>query len=277
MKMVNGFMGKTHALLSVMLFSLCMLIPVDFFQNIYTAIKENILFTIVLFIVLIGGALLPDLDNSQSCAGSTLGAVGGIYTVFMQSTSHIIWNLMHLRGDRPPINQHRYFWHTLVAGGGILSAFYFLIPDSEFTIIEIIKRDGIEHNVGLIFLIMTVFIGVLVGSDMVLSRFIKLFKLPKILNYILPVLMIVYLFFIDVSHIHILGICLGMGYIFHCIEDFFADSGVPLLFPIPIKKQFWHRCRFLITCETGSLTNTILDIVFLAIDIGLLFLIYIRR
>ena len=100
-------MGKTHALLSVMLFSLCMLIPVDFFQNIYTAIKENILFTIVLFIVLIGGSLLPDLDNSQSCAGSTLGAVGGIYTVFMQSTSHIIWNLMHLRGDRPPINQHR--------------------------------------------------------------------------------------------------------------------------------------------------------------------------
>ena len=65
---------------------------------------------------------------------------------------------------------------------------------------------------------------VLCGSDMILYRLIKLFKLPKMLSYILPVLVLIYTFTLDFSHLRILGICIGFGYLFHCLEDFFADS-----------------------------------------------------
>ena len=76
--MIKGFMGKTHALLSVMLLSILLLVPVEFLQQMLGLLKKDILFFIVGMVVLIGGALLPDLDNAQSCAGSTLGFMGSI-------------------------------------------------------------------------------------------------------------------------------------------------------------------------------------------------------
>ena len=119
-----------------------------------------------------------------------------------------------------------------------------------------------------------IFMAILVGSNMVFGRIIMKFKLPKILNYILPVLVIVYTFFIDFDHLRILGMCIGMGYLFHCLEDCFADSGVPILWPLPLGNQLWKRIRFIITCQTGGLVNTILDMVILTIDIVLIALIF---
>src|SRR5574344_410413 len=107
---VYGWMGKTHALLSVMLLCICMLIPVNIFKETFWLLKDNILFFIVGVTVLVGGALLPDLDNCQSSAGSTLGFMGSIVTIFMQSTSSIIWTLAHSKRERSPMTQHRYLW-----------------------------------------------------------------------------------------------------------------------------------------------------------------------
>ena len=272
--MIKGFMGKTHALLSVMLMLLCMLIPINFFKETIWLLKDNILFFIVGIIVLVGGALLPDLDNCQSSAGSTLGFMGSICTIFMQSISSIVWTLLHGKGDRTPNTPHRYFWHTLLASFGILSLFIFGLKGSNDTIIGLVKENGIasflQNYVVLLFFIVIMFMAVLCGSDMILYRLIKLFSLPKSLSYIIPIGVLVYIFTIDLYHLRILGICIGLGYLFHIIEDFFADSGVPLFFPIPIKRQMWHRCNFPITCQTGGLVNTIIDIVILAIDIGLI-------
>ena len=101
-------MGKTHCLLSIMLMCICMIIPIDFFKETFWLLKDNIIFFIVGLIALVGGALLPDLDNCQSSAGSTLGPLGSICTIFMQSISSIIFTLYHGRSDMTPINQHRY-------------------------------------------------------------------------------------------------------------------------------------------------------------------------
>ncbi len=275
---ISGWLGRTHSLMSIMIMCICMLIPIDLFKETFWLLKENILFFIVGVIVLVGGALLPDLDNCQSSAGSTLGPLGSICTIFMQSTSSIIWNLCHAKGDKPPMTQHRYFWHTLVAGLGMLSLFMFGLKNGNDTIINCIKQQTflgfLENNVVLLFLIIIIFMAVLCGSDMIMYRLIKFFKLPKILSYICPVAVLIYVFTIDFTHLHILGICIGFGYLFHIIEDFFADSGVPLLWPIPIHKQMWHRCRFIITCETGGIINTIVDAIILIIDICLIMLIF---
>lgn len=279
--MIKGFMGKTHALMSIMLMCICMLVPASIFQKTFWLLKENILLFIVGLIVLVGGALLPDLDNSQSSAGSTLGPLGSICTIFMQSISSIFYTLYHGKNDRPPINQHRYFWHTTVVGIGFICLFWFGLHEGDGTLIDLIKSyDDIimflQDNVSLLFFIIILFMAVLVGSNMVLSRIIKFFHLPKILNYILPTIVLVYIFTISLSNVRILGICVGFGYLFHCLEDFFADTGCPLLWPIPIKGRVWFRCKFPITCTTGGLMNTIIDILILAIDIALIALIFVK-
>lgn len=276
--MIKGFMGKTHALLSVMLLCVCLLIPVNVFKETIWLLKENILFFIVGLIVLIGGALLPDLDNSQSSAGSTLGFMGSICTIFMQSISSIVWTLVHTKHERHPMTPHRYFWHTLVASIGLICVFFFGMPKGEATIIKGIQEESfsifIQNHVSLLIFIILMFMAVLCGSNMIVYRLIKWFKLPKIINYIIPTLVLIYIFTIDYNHLRILGLCIGFGYLFHCLEDFFADSGVPLLWPIPIKGCCWQRCRFLITCQTGGLVNTILDVVILGIDICLIILVF---
>ena len=118
---------------------------------------------------------------------------------------------------------------------------------------------------------------ILCGSDMVLRRVIKWLKLPKALNYISPIAMCGYLLIIDYTHLRILGICIGLGYIFHCIEDCFADTGVPILWPLPIQGKCWRRIKFFKTCQTGGLANTILDLIVLVIDIGLIILILMKE
>lgn len=271
---VHGWMGKTHALLSVMLLCILMLIPINVFEETIWLLKNDILFFIVGIVIVVGGALLPDLDNCQSSAGSTLGFMGSIMTIFMQSTSSIIWTLMHSKHDRRPMTPHRYFWHTSVVSIVIILIFWFFIPISDSTIISEISEEGIlvflQNNIAVLFLIILIFMAVLCGSDMILFRIIKFFKLPKFISYIFPVLVIIYVFTLNYTKIRVLGICLGFGYLFHCIEDFFADSGVPLLWPIPIKGHLWYKCKFFTTCTTGGLVNTIIDIVVLAIDIVLI-------
>lgn len=278
--MVKGFMGKTHSLLSVMLLCICMLIPVNVFKETIWLLKDNILFFIVGIIVVVGGALLPDLDNNQSSAGSTLGFAGSIMTIFMQTISSIVWTLAHTRHERHPMTPHRYFWHTLFVSVGIILIFWLGIPTGDTTIFSSIKEESfgvfMQNNMAIILFMILAFMAVLCGSNMVLYRPMKWFKLPKIINYIFPVLVLIYLFTLDYSHLRVLGICIGLGYLFHCLEDFFADSGVPLLWPIPIKGHMWFRCHFLVTCTTGGLINTILDIVTLTIDIGLIALIFLK-
>lgn len=282
--MIKGFLGKTHSLLSIMLLCICLLIPVNVFKETIWLLKDNILFFLIGIIVTVGGALLPDLDNVQSSAGSTLGFMGSIFTTFMQSTSSMIWNLVHTKKERRPPTPHRYFWHTLVAGLGIFSLFFFGLPKGDTKIIDDIKEKSIgtwfQENVILLFFVLFLFMAVLCGSNIVMHKIITWFRLPKVLNYISPTAICGYLFAIDYNHLRILGICIGLGYIFHCIEDCFADTGVPILWPIPIKGQFWHRIKFIVTCKTDtkspSLANTIIDIVVLCIDIGLIALIFLK-
>ena len=277
---VQGWMGKTHALFSIMLLCICLMIPFSVFQETIWLLKDNVLFFTVGLIAVAGGGLLPDLDNSQSSAGSTLGFMGSICTIFMQSTSSMLFTVIHTRKDRPPVTPHRYFWHTLVASAGIFCMFFFGMPDSEMTFIEGIKKYSfwgfLQDNITMMVFFLFIFMAILCGSDMVLGKIITFFKLPKILSYILPIAGLVYVIFLKFSQLRILGICIGMGYAFHCLEDFFADTGVPLLWPIPIHGKLWQRCKFFITCETGGTVNTILDLLILAIDIGLIALIFLE-
>ena len=93
-------------------------------------------------------------------------------------------------------------------------------------------------------------------------------------KYIFPTLLLVYVFTTTYANLKVLGVCFGAGYLFHCIEDCFADTGIPsLIFPIPQfwRKKVWGRMRLTpITITTGSLANTILDFIATGLAIFLL-------
>lgn len=280
MKTLNGFMARTHAILSIVLLEICMIIPLEIFQTTFWQLKSSVLLGIAGFFMLVGGALLPDLDNYVSKAGATLGPVGSIFTIFMQSTSSIVFNLYHGKNDARPMSQHRYLWHTPIIGIGIAALFYFGLPNGNYTIFTNISNSiqtgqmayFLKTNATLVLFIILSFTTTLVGSGIIISKVGKVFPIPWFVKYVLPAGILVYVFTASYSDLRILGVCMGAGYLFHILEDFFADSGVPLIWPIPAfwcKKVWWRAHSIPFSVTTGGLVNTIIDYAALFVAIGL--------
>lgn len=281
-----GFMARTHAMLSIILMAICMLIPLDLFKKTFWVLKEDILLFIVALIMLTGASLMPDLDNNISAAQNRSGVLGSIFTIFMQSTSSIMWTVYHWK-DQKPISQHRYLWHTPFVGIGLTLLLYLGLPNYDFTIFQGISQSirnkefgqFILNNATLFLFIILAFMSVLIGSSIILSRLDKFITIPWPIKYILPAASLIYIFTTTFSNLKILGFCIGMGYLFHILEDFFADSGVPLIWPIPAFwcKQIWWRAKFPITVKTGGLANTIIDFVSFFIAIGLMIFVFVNK
>ena len=274
---LDAFMGRTHCLLSLCCLFAFMLIPLEFFEMTFWKLKENWLLALVAIIVLCGGALFPDLDADMSKAAATLGPLGVIFKTFMKSTSLIVWNLYHFKGDRKPDNQHRYLWHAPLIWVGLGILLYVGLNGGEYgiftNIINSFKTDSflyfLRKNAILVLFILLMFMSVLIGSSMVLDVSVKVLgkslSIPKSLKYIIPVLVLIYIFSTSYSNLRILGICFAAGAVLHCLEDGFADTGLPsLIFPIPQfwRNKVWGRIKlFPVTVTTNSTMNTIIDFV----------------
>lgn len=288
-KTIDGFLGKTHSLLSLTIMTIFMMIPFYPLQITFGTLKSNILLYIVCLIILAGASLLPDLDNTQSSAGSTLGPLGSIFTLFMKSTSSIVWNIYHFKGDQKPNTQHRYLWHTPIIGIGLIALFYFGIPNGNYTIFTNIKNSieagmfgrFIQTNMTLILFIILCFMAVLVGSNMVLYTFSKFLPIPFFVKYILPAGSLVYIATATYSDLKVVGVCLGVGYLLHCLEDFFADTGIPLIWPIPKfwgkNKKVWWRPNLPLRVTTGGTVNSVIDFISLIAFIGLTIVVFIKK
>ena len=84
----DGFQGLTHWLISVLFFLLMWLIPWSFGNNFIASIRDSVGFTFLIFFVIGGGSLLPDLDsNPLEGGGSTaiyqLGILGEALSIAM--------------------------------------------------------------------------------------------------------------------------------------------------------------------------------------------------
>ena len=283
---IEGFMGLTHTLLSISLLLVCILIPFEPFQLTFGKLRESWILMVAGLTVCVGGALFPDLDNDQSSAGHTLGVLGSIFTIFMKSTSSIVWNVYHFKADQRPTTQHRYLWHAPIIGLGLCLLFYFGLPTGEYTIFTNLSNSiqtgqvsyFFQTNAILTLFIILMFMAILVGANMILYRLGNIFPIPPFVKYIFPVLMLGYIFTTTYTNLKILGVCFGAGYLFHCLEDCFADTGIPsLIFPIPQfwRKKVWGRMRLTpITIQTGSMMNTVLDFIALGVMIFLLVIVF---
>lgn len=126
-----GFSGFNHLMLTVMIFLLLLLIPLDPFSSFLKSMVTNPITGIIAFFIIAGAALLPDLDNLAEDGGGLalwqLGFVGSVLSTIMVTISSIMTSIFKSKKDQLPPTQHRMFWHTWVIPLVLFFSFFFYI------------------------------------------------------------------------------------------------------------------------------------------------------
>lgn len=259
---LEGWMGRTHALLSINILLLCLILRLPM----VTEMLSSVAFFIYILVIFTGAVLLVDLDADESTSKYVLGPVGLMCTAFMKSTSAITWNIYHLKNDYRPENQHRFLWHCPLVAIACFGALYFFMPNGNQSLMDFFKTtklDTLQNYSSLIVFLVILFMAVLVGSNMLIKLVKKFVSVPMFVAYILPLACIFFSLTLTLSQLKIACFFLGLGFVLHQLEDLFADHGIPLLFPIPLiwLKKAWKKFRFPFAVTTGSTANTFVDII----------------
>lgn len=281
-----GFSGVNHVLIAIMLFLLLLIIPVDPFSSFLKSFLISPVTGVMAFLVVCGGALLPDLDNLKSDGGSAaswdLGILGSIISSIMATISSIMTSVFHGKKDVKPDTQHRFFWHTLIVPIIMFLLMLFFLKDGDSKLIELFIPFSIDTFPAMeLSCILMVGICVYVGSSLLLKKIknIKLFKFkPSIISLSLAAItMLICLFAMNLSEFKLISYCVALGYLFHLIGDMFADGGIPALFPFTgVVGKFFMRIKLLpVTVKTGSTLESLLKVVFAVIDAILLYFVFV--
>lgn len=250
----HGFMGFTHALSAVAVVLLWFVFFPGTFRDLFSS--DNLTVLILLVLVVSGGALMPDLDNTQSSAKSALGPIGALLSAAMRATSPIIKTLIHSKYDKDLDNPHRGFYHTALCAvimGGIAAV---LCSNLIHVDLGPISVNGVFFALILAFVTVDMALSVLAKP---LMRKVKSAGgiLGGVLGIIISLALVMVLFYFlpkDMNYMAV-GIGYGLGWLIHDIGDCFTTAGVPLLFPIPIRGHLWWNIRFLKIKAGGVIEN----------------------
>lgn len=273
-----GFSGTNHVLIAIALFELFWIfgIYIKLFPIFTTPLQVAFSFFIVC-----GAALLPDMDLTKSegagVAAYKLGFLGTMLSSTMVIISSLMTSIFHTKKDVKPFTQHRFFWHTLLIPIIIFLLIRFCVPDTGITIWSAIQEKTLPNLAIIIVVIACGFIMYL-GASIVLekvARYVPFLskKTARIIIWALSVGILIYSSTCSYAEIKAFGYCIALGYLFHLVGDNFADSGIPLLFPIDriVRGKYWGRINLLgpLSVKTGSLVESMLKLVFLAVDLVL--------
>ena len=281
-----GFSGVNHVLIAIMLFLILQLIRIEPFSSFIRGFLGSPVTAIMSFLVICGGALIPDLDNLKSDGGSAaswdLGVLGSIISSIMVTISSIMTSVFHGKKDVKPDTQHRFFWHTLIVPIIMFLLMFFFLKDGDSKLIESFIPFSIDTFPAMeLSCLLMVGICVYVGSSLLLKKIkkIKLFKFkPSIVSLSLAgMTMLICLFAMNLSEFKLISYCVALGYLFHLIGDMFADGGIPALFPFTgVVGKFFMRIKLLpVTVKTGSTLESLLKVVFTVIDAILLYFVFV--
>ena len=176
----EGFSGTTHWLIAILFFFMMWLIPWSFSSNFIHEINSSKLFAFLIFFVIGGASLLPDLDSSPLQEGGStaiyqLGALGYGLSIVAITISQVIYSLFHTKHDDKPKSQHRMFWHTLFVPLLIYIYVQFMIPSSGTTLWS--RRTDIKA-IPLFILVFFAAASVYLGASMLIYKLLK-FKRRK--------------------------------------------------------------------------------------------------
>lgn len=259
----QGFMGFTHALSAVALVA----VLVSFAPHIfYPLIGTSIPMLILLFFVIAGGALVPDLDNTNSTAESALGPFGNIVSTIFRSSSVVLQTIIRTPRDSPDPNPHRGAWHSPIFCT-LLALLVYLGSSIQAQVnIPIINNT---YTIGEIFSIIFTSLLILIGFSGLFKKFMKKIKnkggggiLGDIFAFIFSFIFTISLYSLRPENINPLWLPVGfyIGMLIHHLGDGFTTSGNPYLAPIPWRGKCWWNFRLFPHIRAGGAAENYLFI-----------------
>lgn len=250
----RGFLGPTHALSAVSLFLLITWLAKDFVFG--TMLNTtNITVYITSLIIVVGAALMPDLDSVRSTSISTLGIVGKVLSKAMRATSLLIQSTIKGKYDKPTGDPHRGFWHTAISAvlAGLLVSLV-----TSITIILPFKLLGKSLTIGMLFTSLIIFISIQLAFASLFGKHYSKVKRDGILSQIglmivsgVIALAITFALPDNINYAWV-GFSFGLGWLLHIFGDMFTVAGVPVLFPYARKGKRWWTYRMPFAIKAGG-------------------------
>ena len=254
MKSDAGLMGPTHALSAVAFALLVTWLASDFMFDTVLQSKDFIVF-ISAIIIIIGSALMPDLDAVKSTSINVLGFIGAGLSTAMRGFSSIVQGIIKGPYDKSS-DPHRGFWHTLVSAflvGGLFAGLtsinveVFTFRDNSITVATLIVLLILYISIKLALAsLFKSFYNKNKNSSGKLGMTIGAFAISVILVVLLPSN-------IDYTWV---GGAVTFGWIAHLLGDMMTVSGVPILFPLKIKGKRWWDIRLPLGIKAGGFIET---------------------
>lgn len=282
-----GFSGFTHWLIAIFLFFLMWLVPWSFANNYINAINSSITFSVLIFFVVGGASLLPDLDSSPLQGGGStaiyqLGFLGNALSILCITISGVVYSIMHTRHDDKPKSQHRMLFHTFVIPICLEIYNYMYIPDSETRLINNLNID----NVGIMVIVFFAAISVYLGGSMLFYKVLSLIGRQRSTQFYCWICMLLatwQILYMPYGQLKLICTALSLGYAFHILGDMITKGSAPAFFPIPIPGikdrhlKFWRKPYILgynLSITTGGVVNIILNYILIGINIFLYWFIF---
>lgn len=243
----KGFMGFTHALSGVAVLAFIL----AFHPNLFDATigAESVPLLILFFLVVAGGALVPDLDNTTSRAKSSLGFAGGAVSAVFRASSVVLQTSISTKYDDHDPNPHRGAWHSPFFQG-ILALAVYALSKNDFLTLNLPNLGKV--TIGWVFSIAFTVILVHIGISGLFHKYIKKIKGSSALGEIVAIglTLVVTLGLYSmlpetVTNVPNTWLPFGffVGMVIHSIGDSFTTAGCPLLAPIPFKGKIWYNFR----------------------------------
>ena len=241
----RAFMGATHALSGLaVLLGLVAFVP-GFME---WAGLSSLALVILAALVVTGGSLLPDLDNSASSAKSALGIFGHALSFLFINSSRIIQTIVRTRRDDPDPNPHRGFWHTIPAALliGVLTLLATQIPGKAN--VPLYGEVSISWLVALFITAVSAHLALAGLFNSAVKKIRKSSIVGELVAFVvsLGITAAIFWFVPHEGNFWWLAVAITLGVLVHIFGDAFTTAGVPLLFPLSgfIKGKFWWTTRF---------------------------------
>lgn len=285
----SGFSGWTHFLIAVCFFFLLWLTPIAIAQEYVHQISTSALFGLMVFLVVGGASLAPDLDSSPLQEGGStavyqLGFLGQLLSLGCVVISGVVWNVAHTKYDKKPPSQHRMLFHAPIIPIILFLFNQMSYPNSS----DSIQSCGFMQSGGASAIWVMGGICVYLGSSMFFYKLLGVFHRQSMTQIFNLVLMFAFLFIgysMPFSRLKLIGTAICLGYMFHILGDLVTKGSAPILFPIPffnktskgLKMILWWKPypfdgKFHI--ETGGAVNIILNFVLVGVDLLLFYVIF---
>lgn len=252
LKSDSGLMGPTHALSAIAMAFLVTWLASDFMFNTVLGSNSSVVF-ITAIIIIVGAALMPDLDAVKSTSINVLGPIGTVLSKLMRGSSSMIQSTIRSKSDSPNADPHRGFWHTILSG--ILVGL--LVTGLASINIELFRIKGFSVSVATFIVILIIYISI---QLLMASLFKSVYKKSKksLISMLavkggglIAAIALLALVPNDLNY-NWVGAAVTFGWIAHLLGDAMTVSGVPLFFPLKFKGKMWWSHRLPLGIKAGG-------------------------